>query len=99
MTFPLDQLIGLAVRVQELESAIKYHAAQERDDRCWMDDLKLYKLVGITEHPGLSLPKEQFLSNCAKYWQCQQDKKGYLADRPVCDSCGSLMICSDMECG
>lgn len=83
----------------ELQEAVKEHAEQLLDDRCFLDDLKLYKLVGIEDHPGLEMPKEQFLNNCSKYWECQQLKKAYLPDRPVCDSCGSIMVCTNKECG
>ncbi len=64
-------------RVKELENAIREHAAQRENDRCWLDDLKLYKLIGIDEHPGLKLPKPTFLSNCQRYWECQQAGKTY----------------------
>lgn len=65
------------LRILELEDAIRYHAEQNGDDRCFLDDLQLYKLIGITEHPGLALPREQFLSNCSRYWECQQTGKEY----------------------
>jgi len=64
-------------RVEQLENAIKEHAAQRLDDRCFMDDLKLYKLVGINEHPGLALPEEEFIGNCRRYWKCQQTGEEY----------------------
>lgn len=69
---------ALNARIKELEDAIKEHAAQRGDDRCWVDDLKLYKLVGIEEHPGLKLPEEEFLSNCKRYWKCQQTGERYM---------------------
>lgn len=90
---------SLRIRIDILEAAIREHAAQEGDDRCWKDDLKLYKLIGIEEHPGLPLPKDQFLTNCSHYWDCQQTSKGYLAPRPICKGCGSVMVCTDAECG
>ncbi len=67
----------LQQRIDELEAAIKEHAAQREDDRCFLDDLKLYKLVGIDNHPGLSMSEEQFLSNCRRYWKCQQTGEAY----------------------
>lgn len=71
----------LAERVLELHLAIKEHAAQRLDDRCFLDDLKLYKLVGIDEHPGLALPEEEFLGNCKRYWKCQQTGEKYIKGR------------------
>lgn len=64
-------------RARELEEAIKEHAAQRGDDRCFLDDLKLYRLVGIDTHPGLDLPENEFLSNCRRYWKCQQTGEEY----------------------
>ena len=74
------QIIASALeRIKVLEDAIKEHAAQRLDDRCFLDDLKLYKLVGIDEHPGLALPEEEFLGNCKRYWKCQQTGEDYHA--------------------
>ncbi len=64
-------------RIKELEDAVRYHAEQRGDDRCFLDDLKLYRLIGIDEHPGLALSKEEFTSNCARFWECQQTGKEY----------------------
>lgn len=72
-----NEVTALKNRIRELEEAIREHAAQRGDDRCWLDDLKLYKLVGIEEHPGLGLPEEQFLKNCKRYWNCQQTGATY----------------------
>ncbi|HEY9678749.1 MAG TPA: hypothetical protein V6C76_12120 [Drouetiella sp.] len=71
------QISSLQARVKELEDAIRYHAEQRGDDRCFLDDLALYKLIGIEEHPGLNLPVDQFLSNCRRYWTCQQTGAEY----------------------
>jgi hypothetical protein len=67
----------LEVRIAELEAAIREHADQRDDDRCWLDDLKLYQVIGITHHAGLQLPEGQFLDNCKRYWRCQQIGKKY----------------------
>lgn len=69
-----DIFIG---RILQLEEAIRNHAAQKGDDRCWLDDLVLYRLVGIDTHQGLALPEEEFLGNCKRYWKCQQTGENY----------------------
>lgn len=90
---------NLRKRIKELEDAIKEHAAQRLDDRCQLDDLKLYKLVGINEHPGLDMPKEQFLGGCSKFYDCQQPPgKPYVAPTPVCKGCGYELVCNNWNC-
>jgi hypothetical protein len=75
--FTEEDLYNCILRIKKLEDGIRKHAAQREDDRCWLDDLELYKLVGITEHPGLKMPEEKFLGNCKRYWNCQQTGKEY----------------------
>ena len=69
---------ALEERVKELEDAIRYHAAQRMNARCQLDDIMLYKLVGIHDHPGLDLPEAIFIDGpegCREYWRCQQRKE------------------------
>lgn len=78
ITFLEEDTNSLKVHLAELQAGIIEHASQRGDDRCWLDDLKLYKLVlDIKEHPGLKLPEQEFLSNCKRYWQCQQNGVPY----------------------
>lgn len=59
-------------RVGILETAIRKHRDQRGDDRCWLDDLELYAVLG-DEQPDLTLPlREEFLSNCSRFWECRQ---------------------------
>lgn len=41
----MDPFDKLERRVQELEAAIRSHRDQRGDDRCWLDDEKLYKVL------------------------------------------------------
>lgn len=63
-------------RIQELDQAIRNHRDARGDDRCWLDDIELYKMLGESEVPEamkLSLPdKEAFLGRCAAYWEHRQ---------------------------
>lgn len=60
----------------KLEDAIRLHRDQRGDDRCWLDDLALYLVLDGDPIPTIDSmalpPKEEFLSNCARYWQCRQ---------------------------
>lgn len=61
-------------RIIELEAGIRNHRDQRGDDRCWLDDKKLYELVGGAANTAL--PDEvQFLSNCARYHASRQDPR------------------------
>jgi len=73
----LEQRMELAVkRVAELEAAIRQHRDQRGDDRCWLDDLELYKLVGGGGDNSLP-PKEKFLTNCARYYEARCVNAGW----------------------
>lgn len=58
-------------RIKELEDAIREHRDQKGDDRCWLDDRKLYRVIG--DDADLSLPpKHDFLKSCERYWEQRQ---------------------------
>lgn len=58
-------------RIKELEDAIREHRDQKGDDRCWLDDQKLYRAIG--GDADLSLPpKHDFLKSCDRYWEQRQ---------------------------
>lgn len=65
--------------IARLKNAIKTHRDARGDDRCWIDDLDLYKALGEDEVPKeaqLSLPVlPAFMSRCAKYWEQRQAPK------------------------
>lgn len=59
-------------RIHELETAIRKHRDAKGHDRCWLDDIELYKVLG-EESPDLSLPpKDEFLRECEKYYECRR---------------------------
>lgn len=60
-------------RIEELETAIRTHRDQRGDDRCWLDDVELYAVLHEDKQPFFALPaKQEFLGNCARYWECRQ---------------------------
>lgn len=62
------------VRIKTLEAAIRKHRDQRGDDRCWLDDMELYAVLGEPIHPNILAlpPRETFLGNCARYFECRQ---------------------------
>lgn len=72
----LPQLKSHRRRIAELEQAIRDHRDARGDDRCWLDDIELYKVLGEDEVPEamqLALPnREAFLGRCAQYWEHRQ---------------------------
>lgn len=73
--FPIiKRLVPFLKRAKKLEVAIKEHRAQQLDDRCWLDDQKLYAVLedgdlGDNRTP----PMEEMLKNCKRYLEtrCQ----------------------------
>lgn len=59
-------------RIAELEAAIRKHRDQRGDDRCWLDDQELYTVLGDKPADFTLPPREEFLGNCARFWECRQ---------------------------
>jgi hypothetical protein len=59
---------------EKLRDGIRYHRDQKGDDRCWVDDLRLYEL--LPEGPAgydSTLPSEEiFLENCKRFCRTRQ---------------------------
>lgn len=65
--------MSAAARIAQLETAIQKHRDQRGDDRCWLDDLELYAVLGDGAEADLTLPpREEFLGNCARFFECRQ---------------------------
>lgn len=72
---------ALLQEIMRLRSAIRYHRDQKGDDRCWLDDIKLYELLPETSSHELTLPpQEEFLSSCKRFWECRQGQTFKNAD-------------------
>ncbi len=72
MSMELPYHVAMA-RIAQLEAAIRKHRSQKLDDRCWLDDEELYSALddGVKADTALP-PKETFLSNCNRFWECRQ---------------------------
>lgn len=60
------------LRVKELENAIRAHRDQRGDDRCWMDDEALYKVLP----EGYVPPKRDVsveIKHCLQFISCRQN--------------------------
>ena len=64
---PLEKT--LAVRVVELEAAIRRHRDERGDDRCWMDDIELYKALpeGVGDADLRLCEPDVMRANCERY--------------------------------
>jgi hypothetical protein len=56
-----------SARILELERAIAQHRDQKCDDRCWLDDEELYKVIGGGGNNSLPC-REEFIKNCQRYF-------------------------------
>lgn len=64
----------LNARINELENAIRKHRDYRSDDRCWMDDEELYKILP----EGYTPPEREVaveLSMCEKFISCRRNPK------------------------
>lgn len=57
----------------KLKAAVRHHASQLDDDRCWLDDQELYAAAGIDCKDAALPSKEEFLANCARYHASRQN--------------------------
>ena len=57
---------NLIAEVLKLRKAIRNHRDQKGDDRCWMDDIELYKTLpeGVADADLSLLSDDQFKRNC-----------------------------------
>jgi hypothetical protein len=68
----------LANAVMKLQDAIRYHRDQKGDDRCWVDDLRLYEILpeGPVGYDPTLPPEDVFLDNCKKFCRSRQTPVG-----------------------
>lgn len=61
-------------RAEELASAIRKHRDEKGHDRCWLDDVALYAVLGEEKSDGALPPRAEFLSNCERYYEVRSSK-------------------------
>lgn len=72
MHYSLWMLDNAERRIRRLEDAIRKHRDQRGDDRCWMDDEELYKVLP----EGYTPPKRDSsveLEHCKRFIQCRHN--------------------------
>jgi hypothetical protein len=63
-------------RIDQLEAAIRKHRDARGHDRCWENDQELYAALGEATPVDPGLPsREEFLTNCARYFEEQSRSK------------------------
>lgn len=70
----------LKLEAKKLRDSIRYHRDQKGDDRCWVDDLRLYEALpeGAVGHDSTLPTEEIFLTNCKRFCQSRQVPIGVL---------------------
>lgn len=67
----------LESEVQGLRAAIQRHYNERGDDRCWMDDDKLYAAAGLPPCDRRVGNKEEMLANCARFIERRCEEGGW----------------------
>jgi hypothetical protein len=68
----------LRAEVKKLRGVIRYHRDQKGDDRCWVDDLRLYEILpeGAEGYDPTLPPEDVFLDNCKRFCRSRQTPVG-----------------------
>jgi len=73
-----DEREKLRQRIQALEVAIRFHRDQKSDDRCWMDDQELYKVLGDGNLGDNRVGDQtKMLKNCQRFIQRRTEGGGW----------------------
>jgi hypothetical protein len=70
-----DLALGCIETIERLRTAIREHRDERGDRRCWLDDGRLYAVLGDGGmKPGDTAlpPREDFLKSCERYWRQRQ---------------------------
>ena len=64
----------LKEETKKLRAVIRYHRDQKGDDRCWVDDLRLYEMLpeGSVGYDSTLPTEEVFLENCKRFCRSRQ---------------------------
>jgi hypothetical protein len=70
----------MKAEIIKLREAIRYHRDQKGDDRCWVDDLRLYEILpeGAVGYDPTLPPEDVFLENCKRFYKSRQVPVGQL---------------------
>lgn len=70
-----DHISILIDEIQSLRDAVRKHRDEKHHDRCWLDDLELYKKLpeGLDKVDQQLPPEKEFLDNCKRYYDHRQN--------------------------
>jgi len=68
----LVAVVLLALEVRKLRAGIRAHRDARGNDRCFLDDELLYRLVPDHEAVTVLPERDVFLGNCARFWANRQ---------------------------
>jgi len=67
------EISELKEEIETLRNAIRLHRDERGNDRCWLDDERLYSVLPEGKKADMVLPcRQEFLKNCARYWADRQ---------------------------
>lgn len=71
-------IVDLHDEIKKLRNVIRYHRDQKGDDRCWVDDLRLYEALpeGPVNYDPTLPPEEEFMANCKRFCKSRQTPVG-----------------------
>lgn len=77
-----DETQKLVLVLENTRAAIRKHRDEKGHDRCWLDDLVLYRMLpeGIGDADLTLPPKEEFLRGCDRYYELRRAKTKDEAD-------------------
>lgn len=69
---------ALKSELEKTRDAIRYHRDQKGDDRCWVDDVRLYEILpeGPVGYDPTLPPEDVFLENCKRFCRSRQTPVG-----------------------
>ena len=68
------RILQLINTVDDYKEAIRQHRDERGDDRCWIDDKKLYnRTIGAGQVNTALPPFEEMMNNCKRFFSSRQD--------------------------
>ncbi len=59
----------LREKIRKIRQVIRYHRNQKGDDRCWLDDYKVWASIGESTWTPISLPPyDEMMAKCLDFW-------------------------------